>query len=957
MRTDQVSGHSRFVGRVGTLAVALGVGIGFATGVPAIAWADDAESSTTTGTAPSKTDAPQSVTTTKDEKAPADTGPHDDPAPELSDDDALVDDDPELDVDDTDDVPSIEPPAHDAESSGLPPVTPDERPAGQPDSDEPIPDEEPITDTDYVATQRYRMPATPDRTREFAAPAQSDPGSLTARIHSPAALPDGAVSLVKAPTTSTFTAPTAAQTPVQTILAIPNAMVNFASSLVATVLSPFLSPGSTIPRPPLTLFAVLDWLRREVIRAFSNRSPNAVAEEYTTSEDIGVTGNVLTNDTDADADRLTAKLVAGPEHGEVTLNPDGSFSYTPDTDFHGSDAFTYQVSDAKSGWHLHGLLGLFGRGHSDTATVSITVAPVDDPLEARDDVITTNENHSVTFDVRDNDTSDVGTALEIVGHTRPVNGYVVLNGGDSSFTYVPGGFLSGTETFTYEVTDGVTTETATVTVIIKPVNDMPVGMGDSYTIVEGSTLVVAAPGVVANDDDIDGDTLTAVKWSDPTNGVLTLNPNGSFTYTPDAGFIGVDSFQYTPDDGTTTGPPTYVHITVLAAQLPVAGYDSLYTPAGVPITIDPDTLLANDFHPLHDPMTVVVIEEPDSGLLSYDGAGNLVYTPVPGFVGAASFQYSAVDSDGSTSDPAYVTINVGIPANTTPTATPDFVTVYEDTPRVIVPSALVGNDSDADGDELIPYVVSQPINGTIELNEGGTFTYTPNPGFSGTDRIYYTAFDGAADSVPVEVLIQVAGHQPFSNDRPVPGYDSLATDIDTPLTIDPETLSANDFDIDNDPIQVIVTQTPVNGVLSRDAAGNLIYTPDAGFTGTDTLYYSAADYEGASLPAKVTIDVGGQANTAPVATPDTLSAWTDATLNFADADLVSNDADSDGDLLIAYIVSGPAHGTLDDYGDGTFAYTSDPNYFGTDHFYYTAFDGTADSTPTLVTINVVVPPL
>jgi Bacterial Ig domain len=964
MRTTQLAGHSRFVGRVGVLAVTLGVGVGFATSVPAIAWADGSESSTNTDSTSDKNDAPQSDAATKNEQTPPDDEPEDDPAPEPSDDDeddladaedlgddeeAAAEDDLEEAVDDTSpvDSPASEVnstvPTHSGESPRDDTLTQDaERVVTLSDRAEP-PIERPVAKaaTPRVSEVQPSVLANP--------PLKASRSFATSNTQNTAPL--------SAADTTTLAA---AQSPVQAVTAIPSAVVNFATGLVASVLSPFLSPGSSVPGRPLTLFAVLDWVRRELIRSFFNRSPNAVADVYTTSEDVGLSGNVLTDgtdDTDADGDALTSKLVTGPEYGDLTLHGDGSFTYTPDADFHGTDTFTYKVSDVKSPWHLHGLPGLFGQGHTDTATVSITVTPVDDPLVARDDVITTNENNTVTFDVRVNDTSDVGGPLTIVGHTQPVNGYVVLNGGDSSFTYVPDSFLSGTETFTYEVTDGVTSQTATVTVIIKAVNDMPVGMGDSYTIAEGTTLVVAAPGVVANDDDIDGDTLTAVKWSDPSNGVLALNPNGSFTYTPDDGFVGVDSFQYTPHDGTTIGTPTYVHITVQAAQLPVAGYDSLYTPAGTPLTIDPDTLLANDFDALNDPLTVVVTEEPESGALGYDDSGNLVYTPAPGFLGVASFQYSAVDSGGDTSDPAYVTINIGVPANTAPIATPDFVTVYEDTPRVIVPSALVGNDSDADGDELAPYVVSQPINGTIESNEGGTFTYTPNPGFSGMDRIYYTAFDGAADSVPVEVIIQVAGHQPFSNDRPVPGYDTLATDIDTPLTIHPDTLSANDFDADNDPIQVLVTQSPFNGTLSHDVAGNLIYTPDVGFTGIDAFYYSAADYEGASLPAKVTIDVGGPGNTAPAATPDTLFSWTDATLDFTDADLVGNDADSENDTLIAYILSDPAHGSLVDWGDGSFAYTSDANYVGTDYFYYTAFDGTADSTPTLVTINVVVPPL
>ena len=149
--------------------------------------------------------------------------------------------------------------------------------------------------------------------------------------------------------TAQVTAPAAAQNPVQNLMAIPATVVNIAAGFVTALLAPFLAPGPVTPaQPPLMLFAVLDWLRREVQRTFFNRSPNAVADVYTTSEDIGLSGNVLTDgadDTDADGDELTATLVTGPAHGDLTLNSDGSFTYTPDANYHGTDTFTYKVSD------------------------------------------------------------------------------------------------------------------------------------------------------------------------------------------------------------------------------------------------------------------------------------------------------------------------------------------------------------------------------------------------------------------------------------------------------------------------------------------------------------------------------------------------------------------------------------------------------------------------------------
>ena len=402
------------------------------------------------------------------------------------------------------------------------------------------------------------------------------------------------------------------------------------------------------------LFAVLDWLRREVQRTFFNRSPNAVADVYTTSEDIGLSGNVLTDgadDTDADGDELTATLVTGPAHGDLTLNSDGSFTYTPDADYNGTDTFTYKVSD-EGNWHLHGLLGLFGGGgHTDTAqvTISVTAASNQAPV-AGDDNVSTNEDTYVTFAVLTNDTDADGDPLSVAVNPYPqaAHGSVAVNG-DGTLSYLPNFNFSGTDTITYTVTDGDDSDTGTVTVTVNPVNDMPVTAGDNYTVVQNGTLEVAGPGVLANDNDIDGDSLTAVQFTDPSHGSVTFNADGSFTYTPDADFFGTDSFQYYAFDGATAGNPAFVNITVnedLPNAAPVANYDSFATEVDTVLVIDAEQLLDNDFDAESDPLTVIVTQAPEHGELVDNGDGSYTYTPETGFVGTDSFQYAAADAIG-----------------------------------------------------------------------------------------------------------------------------------------------------------------------------------------------------------------------------------------------------------------------------------------------------------------------
>ncbi len=839
--------------------------------------------------------------------------------------------------------------------------------------------------------------------------------------------------------------------------AIPAAVADIAVGFVAAVLSPFLAPGPAAPtQPPLMLFAALDWMRREVQRTFFNRSPNAVADVYTTSEDNDVSGNVLTNDSDADDDSLTATLVTGAAHGDVTLNPDGSFTYTPDANYSGAaDTFTYEVSD-ESSWHLHGLLGFFSPngGHTDTGTVTVTVTPVSDAPVAVNDQLNTNEDTPLDFtpdDLLDNDSDDDSDALTTFVQS-PSNGTLTIHP-DGTYTYTPDANFHGADTFSYVANDGTTSSNiATVTVTIAGVNDAPVAQPDA--VYGPEDFPEFSDNVLSNDSDPDGDTLTAVLVGGPANAAaFHLGSDGSFTYTPSANFNGEDTFTYRASDGTTTSDVTVVHIYIgpsnddvvahddtntTATNMPVtgnvltndvaqnpdgptepltvtttgpitttgggsvtmasdgsytytaaAGYtgvdtfdytvtdgltsdigqasitvtpagqnippiandDNLSTAVDTPLTIATADLFGNDEDPDGDPtqLTGEIVDLPTNGTLDLTTG---IYTPNPGFTGTDSFTYRVFDGQDY-SQPGTVTITVSdVIANTPPIANDDNLSTAVDTPLTIATADLFGNDEDPDGDptQLTGEIVDLPTNGTLDLTTG---IYTPNPGFTGTDSFTYRVFDGQDYSLPGTVTITVG--DVVANNPPVPSYDSLATGVGVPLNINPNTLLANDYDADGDPLTITVTEQPTNGAVTTSAGGTLVYTPNAGFNGLDTFSYTVNDGTDESDNfAIVSINVGGTANTPAQASPDTLTTTIDTPLVITAEDLVNNDVDPDAGpySLLPYAVSDPAHGTLDYNGDDGFTYTPDAGYQGTDTFLYTAYDGQADSTPTLVTINI-----
>lgn len=290
--------------------------------------------------------------------------------------------------------------------------------------------------------------------------------------------------------------------------------------------------------------------------ACSNAPPDAIDDSAIVAEDSGANSiNVLGNDTDANGDALTISAVTQGAHGAVAITGGGTgVSYTPGANFFGSDSFTYTIGDGNSG--------------IDTATVSITVTNVQDVPNAVDDTATVAEDSGAnSISVLGNDNDADLDALSITAVTQGAHGSVSTNG--STVSYAPSANFFGSDSFTYTVSDGQGgSDTATVLMNVTNVNDAPVASINSYNMNQDTTLTVAAPGVLGNDADLDGDTLSAVLVVNVTHGTLVLNPNGSFTYTPNASFAGTDSFTYRANDGTVSSNAATVTITIADTQGP-----------------------------------------------------------------------------------------------------------------------------------------------------------------------------------------------------------------------------------------------------------------------------------------------------------------------------------------------------------------------------------------------------
>ena len=276
----------------------------------------------------------------------------------------------------------------------------------------------------------------------------------------------------------------------------------------------------------------------------ANQTPSANADSYTLSHDVSLqttaSNGVLANDTDPDGDPLISQLISGPSHGTLSFSVDGSFTYTPDAGYYGPDSFTYQAFD--------------GTAASTPATVSLTVT--NDTPVANDDTISVLSSGTTNVPANEgvlvNDTDGEEDTLTATVVSNPTNGSLTLNS-DGSFSYTPNANFTGTDSFTYQASDGVNmSNVATVTFTTGPV-----ALPAWYSVNHDTTLSVSSEeGVLLDDTDASGAILTATAVTQPSDGTLTFNSDGSFTYIPNAGYVGSDSFQYTASDGTlTTVPP------------------------------------------------------------------------------------------------------------------------------------------------------------------------------------------------------------------------------------------------------------------------------------------------------------------------------------------------------------------------------------------------------------------
>ena len=471
---------------------------------------------------------------------------------------------------------------------------------------------------------------------------------------------------------------------------------------------------------------------------------------------------------------------------------------------------------------------------SDTATVNASPIPNRPPV-ANDDAEMVLQGESVNIDAAGNDSDPDGnldpTTTTVT--TSPSNGALV-NNGDGTFSYTPDPTFSGVDTFTYQICDidGLC-DTAEVTITVsevQPVNSPPDAVTDTVSTDEETLVTINA---TLNDTDIDGNLVLSTANTNcticttPQHGSLVNNGDGTFNYTPVAGYNGPDSFIYEICDADGLCDTATVNITVNGVNDPPVAEDDLATTdedtlVNIPVVSNDEDIDGN----LDYGSIVVLNGGPSNGTAEVQEDGSIDYTPNPDFYGEDTFTYQICDTDGLC-DSATVTVTVN-PVNDAPVASDDNYTTPEDTELTVDIPGILSNDSDVDGDGLTVNVLSQPSNGTLTQNPDGSFSYTPNENYNGTDSYTYQACDpsGACSEVAT-VTINVTP----VNDNPDAVDDNANVSEDEAVDIQ---ILSNDNDADDDELTVTNVSDPAHGTTSINPDGTIHYEPDTDYCGQDT---------------------------------------------------------------------------------------------------------------------------
>ncbi len=672
-------------------------------------------------------------------------------------------------------------------------------------------------------------------------------------------------------------------------------------------------------------------------------SPTNDAPEVTgditavTAEDNSITltqEQLLEHAVDIDGDDLSAiNLSTNDENATVEMNEDGSFTITPSENFYGDIEFTYDVTDGEE---------------VVAAGLDLTVTPVNDPPEPQDQAFTVGEDGILTFtdaDLLTGATDVEGDNLTVEGVTYTGADGVLTDNGDGTYSFAPNENFNGDVNFTFDVSDGMDTVTANIDVSVTPENDPPVAGSTSYTVHEDNSITISDEQLLANSSDIEGDVaISSVSYSG-NDGVLEINGDGTYTFSPNENFTGDVSLDVVVVDEDGAVDTTTAGITVLEVNdPPIAGTTSYTIDEDEVITISAEQLLANSSDIEGEVALDSVSYSGSEGIFTDNGDGTFSFAPNQNFNGEVNLDVVVVDEDGAT---ASTTANIDVlPINDAPVSGGLAYSVDEDNSITLSQEQLLVQATDVEGDALTASNLVVDGDATVTANDDGSFTITPDANFNGDIDITFDINDGT-DTIVATADLTV---NPV-NDLPQPEDQAFTIGEDGVLTFTDQDLLDGATDIDGDDLSVEgVTYTGADGVLTDNGDGTYSFAPNENFNGDVNFTFDVSDGTD-TVTANIDVSVTPE-NDPPVAGSTSYTVHEDNSITISDEQLLANSSDIEGDVSVDSVSYSGADGVFQDNGDGTYTFSPNENFNGEVSLDVVVVDedGATDSTTAGITV-------
>jgi large repetitive protein len=661
-----------------------------------------------------------------------------------------------------------------------------------------------------------------------------------------------------------------------------------------------------------------------VHNAIGQIAPTAVEDEIFTYDNVNASGSLADNDLNPSGSILTYTLLNTTPHGDLILNTDGSWTFSPYPEVAAvNQQMYYQVCDPI--------------GQCSTGLVWLYVQFQNNPPEPEDDYLTVEINEPRFGDVSVNDfdpdylSDPISTINSYTVLTGPAYGDLIFNI-DGTFQYTPDPGFTGNDQFSYFDCDACAVcASANVFITVIPANEDPIATNSSIIAINEDSSYNGSVATLTSDPE--NDNLTHSLLFQPNHGLVVMNVDGNFQYVPDADYHGPDELMYLVCDIVGQCAVGFVYFNVLNQNDP-------------PITV-PSYFTTNEDFPLFSGnaatgdsddtgnLTYSLLAPPANGTAVVNLNGSFTYSPNPNFFGNDTIYLQVCDDQNAcANDFIYFTIT---PLNDWPAAIADDFFGFEDE----ILSGSLANDIDVDGNILTYSIVTAGPGGSLIVQSNGDFQFFPNPNFSGFTTSTYQVCDPSNACAQATLILEIIE----INDDPIINADTFSGSEDQQVI---GSVLTNDIEPDGEIIYYFTTSNPQNGTIVLNANGNFVYTPNPNWSGVEVIQFYGCDPCAVCGQSTLTIQINS-VNDLPISTAANFNSQEDVIFN---GNISSFNSDIDDVVLNYSLTSAAANGSIILNSNGTFSYTPNANFNGADSFNYQVCDDDNGCVSSLVNLNV-----